>query len=92
MVNVIIGLTRYSEVNPSPLTEGVAVARAEVAASQLFVPGATPSQDAICGAVRALCANAREAIQVWDLVLIRLAELQAAADGFPVASINERAA
>lgn len=71
---------------------GVAIARADQAARALFVAGQPPSPDAIYAAVRPLCETPAEADVVWDFVLVRLAELQAAADGFPVPSINERAA
>lgn len=74
------------------LTEGVALARAEAVALQVFRNGQPPTPDAIYAALRPLCADPRETDQVWALVQVRLAEMQAAADGYPVTSINERAA
>lgn len=72
---------------------GVTLARAEDVALALFVDGTPPAPEAIFAALRPLCASAAEADDVWDYVLVRLAELQAEADGFPVScSINERAA
>lgn len=74
------------------LSPGVAIARAEAVALRVFVAGRTPAPEEIYGVLRPLCASIAETEQVWQLVSVRLAELQAAADGFPVRSINVRAA
>lgn len=71
---------------------GVTLARADAAARALFVSDRPPAPEAIYAVLRPMCASAAEADEVWDFVLVRLAELQCAADGFPVPSINERAA
>ena len=72
--------------------DGVAIARAEAVALRLFEDGRPPAPEAIFAELRPLCADIKETDAVWGLVLVRLAEMQAAADGFPVRSINERAA
>lgn len=76
----------------APVPPGVAIARADVAARALFRDGVPPSPDAIYAQLRPVCGSALEIVQVWDIVLVRLAEMQAAADGYPARSINERAA
>lgn len=75
-----------------PLTPQVAIARADIVARAVFVPNAVPDPLRIYAELRPLCADAGETEQVWQLVSIRLAELQSAAEGCPVISINERAA
>lgn len=77
---------------PAP-PSGLLLARAENAARALFCDGQPPAPEEIYAVLRPECASAAEAAEAWDFVLVRLAELQAAADGYPPKfSINERAA
>lgn len=77
------------------LAAGTSLAYAEAAAWSLFNDSMPPSPEAVYAAVRHACpasAGVADIDFVWDLVLVRLAEMQAAADGYAVPSINERAA